>query len=405
MSEQPRRRRADRNRIQQNPELTPPSPQEEAAPPAENPSKPDVISAEPVYAPQSVQQSAPVAEPQRPTPPPPVQMPSPRYAEPDVPVQPTPAAPQTAAAPKKNSKKALPIGAAALLAVVVLLVVLFSGSNPASTYQKAQKQLAQGKYAKAAEKFESLGSYEDAATLAMYCKACALCEEGNFEAGIAGFEALGDYKDCAMRITYYTARSWDDASVGTTEFEWMERAKNIYDDNPLYLDSTERMAALDSRIAKAKADLYNEAVANGEAGKYDKARTTFERLGSYKDSETRNKYYKARFCEMTADTDSSLKQAQELFESIPDFEDSSVRAKKLFLERLINYPDYLGSVSEGLICITKDDKYGFIDSSGNVVSEPQWDDAYSFSEGFAEVEKDGKWSLIDKLGNIVLGWK
>ena len=47
-------------------------------------------------------------------------------------------------------------------------------------------------------------------------------------------------------------------------------------------------------------------------------------------------------------------------------------------------------------------KYGFIDKSGKVVIEPQFDNAEPFSEGLACVEKDGKWGFIDKSGKMVI---
>ena len=47
-------------------------------------------------------------------------------------------------------------------------------------------------------------------------------------------------------------------------------------------------------------------------------------------------------------------------------------------------------------------KYGFIDKSGKVVIEPQFDGASNFSEGFACVEKDDKWGFIDKNGKVVI---
>lgn len=180
------------------------------------------------------------------------------------------------------------------IVLVLICVLLTACSTPEGTYKQAQTLLSQGKYSEAAEKFESLGSYEDASTLTMYCKACALCESGNFEAGIAGFESLGNYKDCSLRISYYTARSWDDNSVGTTEFEWMNRAKSIYNENPLYLDSAERITALDARIESAKKTLYDNAIAAAEQGQYSTAIATFQRLGNYKDSAQRATYYGIR---------------------------------------------------------------------------------------------------------------
>ena len=58
-------------------------------------------------------------------------------------------------------------------------------------------------------------------------------------------------------------------------------------------------------------------------------------------------------------------------------------------------------------------KYGFIDKSGKVVIEPQfeieseWDKVYrsrsgAFSEGLALVKKDGKWGYIDKNSKVVI---
>ena len=46
--------------------------------------------------------------------------------------------------------------------------------------------------------------------------------------------------------------------------------------------------------------------------------------------------------------------------------------------------------------------YGYIDKSGKVVIEPQFDEERAFSEGLAQVEKDGKWGFIDKSGKVVI---
>ena len=598
-------------------------------------------------------------------------------------------------------KKKICMGLVLLLACLLLTAC----GGPEATYKKAQELLSQGKYAEAAEKFESIGSFEDASTLTIYCKACALCEAGEFETGISALEKLGDYKDSPMRITYYTARSWDDGSIGTTEFEWMEKALSFYGENPLYLDSTERIAALKTRAEEAKIALYEGALAEAENGKYTSAQKTFKRLGSFKDSKKRSTYYgiradeaalsasanqdkvisvayayedmgnfldvsnryqslkaradkfvedqyariaaltaegkcaeaeallasfgtygnekvtahyyavaekylalgeydaasaafkkagkysdaadriqepyykqavslmeeekwedasavlkniskysdakqrisycglrleeeglaenakvnqltaladryigmgayldcpdraaalnarataildaqydaavalmnagkyeeakvafnkirthkdsasqikacetaildgkydaavtlmnagkyseaekafaalngykdsanwsiycKARALELTANSESSLKQAQKVYESISGFEDSSERATNLYHQRIVCYPDYIGSFSEGLaaveknlsegpVVLQKDNKWGFIDKTGRVVIEPQWDFAWDFSEGLAYVNKDGKYGFIDKTGKVVI---
>lgn len=51
---------------------------------------------------------------------------------------------------------------------------------------------------------------------------------------------------------------------------------------------------------------------------------------------------------------------------------------------------------------TEDGKYGFIDTSGNFVISPIYDDAGDFSDGVAWVDYNGKAVYIDTKGNIVL---
>lgn len=57
---------------------------------------------------------------------------------------------------------------------------------------------------------------------------------------------------------------------------------------------------------------------------------------------------------------------------------------------------------DGLAIVEIDGKCGFIDKTGKVVIQPRWDWAMSFSEGLACVEIDGKYGCIDKKGEIVI---
>ena len=47
-------------------------------------------------------------------------------------------------------------------------------------------------------------------------------------------------------------------------------------------------------------------------------------------------------------------------------------------------------------------KWGFVDKDGNVVIEPQFEDAGSFSGGLAAVMKDGLWGFVDQEGTVVV---
>jgi hypothetical protein len=63
------------------------------------------------------------------------------------------------------------------------------------------------------------------------------------------------------------------------------------------------------------------------------------------------------------------------------------------------YP-FLDEESYAAVCV--DGKWGFIDSSGSVVIEPQYDDAKSFSIGLAAVSVDGMWGYINASGEYRL---
>jgi hypothetical protein len=59
--------------------------------------------------------------------------------------------------------------------------------------------------------------------------------------------------------------------------------------------------------------------------------------------------------------------------------------------------------SEGLALFSdNENKYGFVDKSGKIVVNPQFDGAWHFNEGFAILVQDGKCGFIDKTGKIVI---
>jgi hypothetical protein len=47
-------------------------------------------------------------------------------------------------------------------------------------------------------------------------------------------------------------------------------------------------------------------------------------------------------------------------------------------------------------------RYGFIDKTGRVVIEPQWEEVRAFREGLAPVKRDGKIGFIDKTGRVAI---
>jgi len=58
--------------------------------------------------------------------------------------------------------------------------------------------------------------------------------------------------------------------------------------------------------------------------------------------------------------------------------------------------------SEGLAAVFVDDKFGFIDKTGNIVIEAKFDKALVFSEGLAPAQVDDKWGYINRKGDFVI---
>ncbi|ADQ04163.1 hypothetical protein Calow_0586 [Caldicellulosiruptor owensensis OL] len=61
--------------------------------------------------------------------------------------------------------------------------------------------------------------------------------------------------------------------------------------------------------------------------------------------------------------------------------------------------DYIGEVSEGLIPVSVDKKWGFIDINGNELVKLKYDFVKGYKEGLAAVKINGKWGFVDKMGN------
>src|SRR6218665_1119163 len=75
---------------------------------------------------------------------------------------------------------------------------------------------------------------------------------------------------------------------------------------------------------------------------------------------------------------------------------------------LLVFPLFAFCTSETLLAPVKiDGKWGYIDKSGKIAINPQFDFAWEFQEGLAVIQfgdKNGfdKWGYIDKTGEIVI---
>lgn len=75
---------------------------------------------------------------------------------------------------------------------------------------------------------------------------------------------------------------------------------------------------------------------------------------------------------------------------------------KVVIEPQFDFAQFFG---DGLANVKVRGKWGFVDETGRFVIEPQFDDAGEFSEGLARVAMNGKWGYIDKTGQIVVQYQ
>lgn len=64
--------------------------------------------------------------------------------------------------------------------------------------------------------------------------------------------------------------------------------------------------------------------------------------------------------------------------------------------------DYMGPFYEGLARVKLEKKWGFIDTTGNIVVKPKYNEVENFSDGIARVRTGTKWGLVGKDGNEII---
>lgn len=76
-------------------------------------------------------------------------------------------------------------------------------------------------------------------------------------------------------------------------------------------------------------------------------------------------------------------------------------------EIVIDYQfDNVGNFTEdGLAYVVTDEKYGFIDKTGKYIVNPQYDDAYQFYDGFACVKQGEEYGYVNTLGDVAIDFQ
>lgn len=250
----------------------------------------------------------------------------------------------------------------ALLLLLCLMASLCLGAcsqNHSAAYDKAIKLFANGEYAEAAEAFDKLGQYAQAATYAAYshglvfyeqgqyaaaapyfevcqdfmygrdrysfCHAFALEAEGSYAEAAECFAAMEDFEDAELHCQYCRARAAEDRKDYATALYAYEAAIPLNDS--------------EERLYNLRGQVYNKAISCRQEGDYESAIILFTMLGDYlssadqavlcKDEQRENQYMQA---DDLAD-EGQLQEAYDLFSNLTGYRDAASRAEEL-AERL-----------------------------------------------------------------------
>ncbi|MDQ3049084.1 MAG: WG repeat-containing protein [Bacteroidota bacterium] len=64
--------------------------------------------------------------------------------------------------------------------------------------------------------------------------------------------------------------------------------------------------------------------------------------------------------------------------------------------------DFQGEPHQGLARVKKENKWGFIDTTGNIVIPLKYNQVENFVDGLAKVRKGQRWGLLDLTGKVVI---
>jgi len=72
--------------------------------------------------------------------------------------------------------------------------------------------------------------------------------------------------------------------------------------------------------------------------------------------------------------------------------------------RIVINPQFeeAGDFSEGLARVKTGGKWGYIDRTGRFLINPQFEEAGDFSQGLARVKLGGKWGYVDRRGELAI---
>ena len=197
-------------------------------------------------------------------------------------------------------------------------------------YKKAAALLSEGKLDEAREVLLMAVGYEDAAAMIekidRYTAAEADERDGKLVSAMQSFRELGDFHDAAARAEAVAARVYDQAS-GLLEKKDYEAAVGLLTQLGDYADSAEKIKA-------AQETMYQEAAAKMAAGDVAGAYEAFGKIGEYSDSgAVRRKIEEDYAAAVKLLEEGKFAEAKTAFEALRNYGDSETQVKECVYRR------------------------------------------------------------------------
>jgi len=197
-------------------------------------------------------------------------------------------------------------------------------------YKKAAALLSEGKLDEAREVLLMAVGYEDAAAMIekidRYAAAEADERDGKLVSAMQSFRELGDFHDAAARAEALAAQVYDQAS-GLLEKKDYEAAVGLLTQLGDYADSAEKIKA-------AQETMYQEAAAKMAAGDVAGAYEAFGKIGEYSDSgAVRRKIEEDYAAAVKLLEEGKFTEAKTAFEALRNYGDSETQVKECVYRR------------------------------------------------------------------------
>lgn len=275
-------------------------------------------------------------------------------------------------------------------------------------YQKATLLEEKGEYAAAYDAFIVLGNYEDSATRAAsvrqraeYAKGLAAVKDGRYKAAFDIFTALGDYEDSKSKsyilgITNFASLKTIEEGVATFEFHGNIGLVNLNENITTPPQWSEIGSFNDGLAWAVKGGLYGVVDTKGNV------------VSDYMWKEISN--FNKGFCIVAAENSNRKTHSDPSYLLVlMDKQGNIVNENGWKTIGNAEYSKYLSLnkpvFKDGLISISNQNGYGFMNQNGIVVIAAQFDKVKEFSNGLVAVCKNDKWGFLDTTGTVIIPLK